>query len=137
MVHVVGAAMIRDGLVLAAQRGQDRQLAGMWEFPGGKVESGESPRAALSREIREELEVEIRVDSPLDTTTHEYPFATVTLETFMAVITSGEPIASEHSELRWCTASELEELEWAPADVPAVQKLLVRLRADERPRSRT
>lgn len=135
MVQVVGAAIVRDGLVLAARRGPGRQLTGMWEFPGGKVEHGESPAVALAREIREELGVEIHVGSHIDTTVHEYSFATVTLETFIATITSGEPIASEHSELRWCTASDLGELEWAPADVPAVEKILAKLRADEHPGS--
>lgn len=137
MVHVVGAAIVRDDLVLAARRGPGRQLAGLWELPGGKVEQGEAPADALMREAHEELGVVIRVGSHIDTTTHEYPFATVTLETYLATITSGEPIASEHSEIRWCTSNEMEGLEWAPADVPAVKKLLARWRADEHLRSQT
>ncbi|MBN7793838.1 (deoxy)nucleoside triphosphate pyrophosphohydrolase [Microbacterium esteraromaticum] len=131
MVHVVGAIIIRDGLILAAQRGVGRQLAGMWEFPGGKVETGEAPATALAREIREELNMDVRVDSHFDTTIHSYPFARVTLDTYFAEIASGTPVASEHAELRWCTANDLEELIWAPADVPAVHKLLVMLRARE------
>ncbi|MFP1602952.1 (deoxy)nucleoside triphosphate pyrophosphohydrolase [Microbacterium sp. 2216-1] len=118
MVHVVGAIIVRDGLVLAAQRGVGRQLAGMWEFPGGKVETGEAPATALAREIREELNMDVRVDSHFDTTIHSYPFARVTLDTYFAELASGTPVASEHAELRWCTANHLEELIRAPADVP-------------------
>lgn len=137
MVHVVGAAIVRGGLVLAARRGPGRQLSGLWEFPGGKVEPGESPSVALAREIREELSIDVQVGTHLDTTTHPYEFATVTLETYFATMTSGEPTASEHSELRWCAPDDLEHLDWAPADIPAVRKLLATLRAAARPQSRT
>lgn len=134
MVHVVGAAIVRDGLVLAARRGTDRQLAGLWEFPGGKVEADEAPTVALTREIREELALEIRVGAHLETTTYPYSFASITLETYIATIASGEPVASEHSEIRWCAPFALEELEWAPADMPAVKRLVAMLRTDEHQR---
>lgn len=122
---------------MAARRGADRQLGGLWEFPGGKVEAGEDPSAALMREIREELRVEIDLVTHLETTTYPYPFATVTLETYIARITSGEPVASEHSELRWCTVEALDVLDWAPADVPAARRLVAMLRTDEHRISRS
>ena len=135
-IRVVGAVMVRGDRVLCAQRGPLGSLPGKWEFPGGKLEGGESPRAALAREIDEELGIRITVGAHLDTTTHPYPFASVTLDTYFAEIRDGEPFPSEHSELRWCTASELKDLEWAPADVPAVRKLVAMSRAGESPWSR-
>lgn len=125
--------MVRGNRVLCAQRGSLGSLPGKWEFPGGKIEDCESPRAALAREIDEELGIRITVDAHLDATTHSYPFASVTLDTYFAEITDGEPLPLEHSELRWCTASELEDLDWAPADVPAVRKLVAMSRAGEPP----
>lgn len=120
-IDVVGAVMLRNGTVLCAQRGPRGALAGMWEFPGGKIEPGESPRAALKREIGEELECVVAVGDELTTTTHTYDFGDVTLTTFWCEILSGTPKVTEHSSLRWLPPSELWELNWAPADVPAVK----------------
>ena len=98
-------------------------LTGYWEFPGGKVERGEDPRSALRREIHEELGCTIAVGEHIETTPHEYSFGTVLLRSFWASIEDGEPTASEHSELRWCTLKELDSLRWAPADLPAVERV--------------
>ena len=130
-IRVVGAVMVRGNRVLCAQRGPLGSLPGKWEFPGGKIEDDESPEAALAREIEEELGIRITVRAHLDTTTHTYPFASVTLDTYFAEIRDGEPFPSEHSELRWCAAGELKDLDWAPADVPAVRKLVAMSRAGE------
>jgi len=125
-IHVVGAVIIEDGLVLCAQRGQDQNLAGLWEFPGGKIEPGESPTAALEREIAEELGCIIEVGDLITTTTHEYEFGIINLTTFYCRLISGTPTTSEHASIRWLRPEELLAIEWAPADVPAVQ----RIRAD-------
>lgn len=122
-ITVVGAVIVRDDLIYCARRGPQGALAGMWEFPGGKVESGESFADALAREIREELECSITVGKPFETTTHEYEFAVVTLATFLCELASGEPRSNEHVEEIWLPVSELSTLDWAPADVPAVEKL--------------
>lgn len=122
-ITVVGAVIIRDGLVYCARRGMQAALPGMWEFPGGKVEAGESFDAALIREIDEELDCTVTVLKPLETTTHEYDFAIVTLATFICELTAGEPRSNEHAEEMWLPISELETLDWAPADIPAVEKL--------------
>ena len=122
-VNVVGAVIVRDGLVLCAQRGPDGALPGLWEFPGGKVEPGESKVDALYREIQEELSVELMIGEELDSSTYEYEFAAVTLTTFWCSLSGGEPEKSEHSELRWLSPRELHRLEWAPADLPAVTKI--------------
>lgn len=120
-INVVGAVMVSNGRVLCAQRGPRGALAGLWEFPGGKIEPGESPRAALEREVGEELECVIAVGDELTTTTHAYEFGDVTLTTFWCEIRSGTPKLTEHSSLRWLPPSQLGTLNWAPADVPAVE----------------
>ncbi|MER3390581.1 MAG: (deoxy)nucleoside triphosphate pyrophosphohydrolase [Microcella sp.] len=122
-ITVVGAVIVRDGLIYCARRGPGGALPGMWEFPGGKVEKKESFAEALVREINEELECEISVIEALETTTHEYDFAIVTLATFICKLIAGEPRSNEHAEERWLPADQLDILDWAPADIPAVEKL--------------
>lgn len=133
-IHVVGAVIVDRGLVLCAQRGTGGALAGLWEFPGGKIEAGESPESALAREITEELGCAIRVGDEVTTTTYSYDFGDVTLTTFYCVLLSGTPTASEHAALLWLASDELDSVEWAPADIPAVA--LVGGDKDERQRSR-
>lgn len=123
-IDVVGAVLVRDDTVLAAQRGPGMALAGQWEFPGGKIEPGESPQGALVRELREELRCEVTVGDQVETTSHPYDFGTVTLTTFFATVDSGEPVATEHSELRWIPVTDLRTVEWAPADIPAVEHVI-------------
>ncbi|GGD22432.1 (deoxy)nucleoside triphosphate pyrophosphohydrolase [Nocardioides daphniae] len=120
-IDVVGAVILRDGLILCAQRGGTGTLAGLWEFPGGKIEPNESPRAALIREIREELLCDVEVTDQITTTHHEYDFGVVTLTTFYGQLLSGEPALTEHQNITWLPPSELHRLEWAPADIPAVR----------------
>lgn len=122
-ITVVGAVIVRDGLVYCARRGAQRALPGMWEFPGGKVEAGESFENALVREIGEELGCTVTVLGPLETTTHEYEFAIVTLATFLCDLAAGEPRSNEHAEEVWLPTGQLNLLDWAPADIPAVEKL--------------
>ncbi|MDQ7992502.1 MAG: (deoxy)nucleoside triphosphate pyrophosphohydrolase [Propionicimonas sp.] len=119
VLRVVGAVIVRDGRVLCALRGTGA-LAGLWEFPGGKVEDGEQPRTALVREIEEELGCRIVVGAELTTAAHDYPFGTVVMTTYRCRLASGEPVASEHEELRWLAPSDLAGLEWAPVDLPTV-----------------
>lgn len=123
-VKVVGAVILDSGRVLTAQRGLGKALAGLWEFPGGKVEPGESPTDALTREIVEELGCRITVGEHVATTTYEYEFGTIELATYYATLMSGTPVASEHSELRWVPFDDLHSLEWAPADLPAVETII-------------
>lgn len=120
-IDVVGAVTYREGRVLCARRGTKGALAGLWEFPGGKIEAGESAREALQREISEELRCDIAVGETITTTRHEYDFAVVTLTTFWCTLLAGTPQLTEHAEVRWARADELDDLEWAPADVPAVR----------------
>ena len=119
-IEVVGAVIVRDGLVLCAQRGPTGSLAGRWEFPGGKVEHGESGRSALEREIDEELRCRVDVGDEITTTRHDDGHMTVVLTTFWCTLSAGTPRPIEHSALAWVAPGELVALDWAPADVPAV-----------------
>lgn len=111
--------------MLAAQRPPGKAQALLWEFPGGKLEPGEAAEAALVREIREELQVEIVLGARLADSVHNYGAFAITLVPFVATLVAGhEPHAAEHAALRWCTRAELQELEWAPADVPIVAEYL-------------
>lgn len=123
-INVVGAVIVREGEVLCAKRGPWGSLAGHWEFPGGKIEPGETARAALEREIAEELACSVDVGDELTTTRHDYDFGTVTLTTFWCELIDGTPQLMEHAEVRWCPPEELEGLDWAPADVPAVRMIV-------------
>lgn len=118
--NVVGAVIVRDGLVLCAQRGPNGPLGGFWEFPGGKIEAGETPQEALAREILEELDCSISVGAQVALTQHEYEFGVVNLRTYYCTIEAGTPSAQEHAQLRWVAPVGLRALNWAPADVPAV-----------------
>ncbi|WP_203338764.1 (deoxy)nucleoside triphosphate pyrophosphohydrolase [Nocardioides limicola] len=125
-ISVVGAVIVHDGNVLCAQRGPGA-LSGMWEFPGGKIEPGETTREALSREIDEELRCSVKVGDEVTTTTHEYDFGIVTLTTFYCDLLDGEPALTEHAEVRWLAPADLHHLDWAPADIPAVDVIQKKL----------
>jgi 8-oxo-dGTP diphosphatase len=112
---VVGAAIVREGRLLAARRSAPPAVAGGWEFPGGKVEPGESEVDALVRECREELGVEVRIGALLGTVTP----AEFVLRVYRAALVAGEPRPlQDHDELRWLAAHELADVPWLPADLP-------------------
>lgn len=118
---MVGAAVVRDGRVLACRRTQPPRLAGLWEFPGGKVEPGEDDATALVRELREELRVEVVVGAQLGA---DLPIGTTAvLRVYVCALVSGEPALVDHDEHRWLGADELLDVPWIPVDLPLVQWL--------------
>ena len=122
---MVGAALIRDGRVLASRRTEPPGLAGLWEFPGGKVEPGESDAQALQRELREELQVEASVGAQLG---DDLPIGdTAVLRVYLCALVSGEPALVDHDEHRWLAASELLDVAWIPVDLPLVEALRAHL----------
>jgi 8-oxo-dGTP diphosphatase len=126
-VHVVGAAILRDGRCLVARRSEKMSSPLAWEFPGGKVEPGEEPRAALRRELGEELGIDVVVHDLAGTGTATKPEREIVLDVYFAEIERGEPHPHEHAEIAWLRAAELEGLEWAEPDVPIVSAVMSRL----------
>ncbi|MCU1591010.1 MAG: mismatch repair protein MutT [Frankiales bacterium] len=127
VVGVVGAALLRDGppRVLASRRTEPPRLAGLWEFPGGKVEPGESDEQALVRELREELGIEATVGERLGA---DLPIGeTAILRVYICRVVSGEPQLVDHDEHRWLTADELDSVPWIPVDLPLLADLRVLL----------
>jgi len=123
-INVVGAILTRGQKILAAQRSSSMSLRGMWEFPGGKIEPNESPKQALLRELEEELLCSAEIGAHVQTTEHEYDFGIVILTTYYCSLTGEEPRLTEHSEIRWVDAADLAQLDWAPADFPAVEQVM-------------
>lgn len=122
-VDVVGAVFIRDGAVFAAQRGALKAQPGLWEFPGGKIEPGERPEMALARELREELLIDATVTDHICTSVYDYGNIVIRLATYRCEIRSGTPQLTEHAAVRWVPIEQLHTLDWAPADIEAVQKI--------------
>ena len=111
-----------ESIVFATQRGYG-DLKGGWEFPGGKIEEGETPREALKREIMEELETEITVGELIDTIEYDYPTFHLSMDCFWAEIVSGDLVLTEHAAAKWLTKEELDSVEWLPADITLIDKI--------------
>jgi 8-oxo-dGTP diphosphatase len=122
-IHVVGAVIFKDSKILCAQRGTEKSLSLLWEFPGGKSEEGEKPEDALKREIKEEMHCTIEIGEQIEHTIYEYDFGIVHLTTYYCQLVEGEPILTEHASIKWLAPKELPALEWAPADIPAIEKI--------------
>lgn len=123
-INVVGAVIVHEGRILCAQRGANSSLALKWEFPGGKIESSETPQEALRREILEEMLCTIEIGEQVEYTAHEYDFGIVHLTTFYCKLLSGTPTLTEHASIEWLHVAELDSLDWAPADIPAINKIM-------------
>lgn len=111
-----------EDIIFATQRGYG-DLKGGWEFPGGKIEEGETPKEALRREIMEELETEIRVGDLIDTIEYDYPNFHLSMDCFWAEIVSGNLTLKEHEAARWLTKETLDSVDWLPADVTLIEKI--------------
>lgn len=111
-----------EPIIFATQRGYG-DFKGGWEFPGGKIEEGETPEEALVREIREELDTEIEVGELLDTIEYDYPTFHLSMKCFWSSIVSGDLVLKEHEAARWLTKNEIFDVEWLPADISLVGKI--------------
>ena len=109
-------------MIFATQRGYG-DLKGGWEFPGGKIEEGETPKEALKREIMEELDTEIKVGKLIDTIEYDYPAFHLSMDCFWCEIVKGELVLKEHEAARWLTREQLGEVEWLLADVTLIEKV--------------
>jgi 8-oxo-dGTP diphosphatase len=128
-VLVAAGVIVREGRVLLSQRKRGAHLEGAWEFPGGKVEPGEDPRAALARELAEELGVDADVGAPVEVTFHRYPGKDVLLLFFEASLREGspEPRALDVADVRWAAAGDLRDELFPPADVAVLVRVRARL----------
>ena len=125
IIKVVAAILQKEDKILIARKKQGKPLAGYFEFPGGKIEEGETPQEALVREIKEELETEIAVGELIDTIEYDYPTFHLSMDCFWAEIVSGELVLTEHEAAKWLTKDELNSVDWLPADVTLIDKIRV------------
>ena len=121
-IEVVAAIIYKDGGYFSTQRGYG-EFESMWEFPGGKIEPGESRDVALKREIQEELGVDIAIENLLCTTEYDYPSFHLTMHCYLCSIASGEIELREHKSARWLRPEELGGVEWLPADKEVISRL--------------
>jgi 8-oxo-dGTP diphosphatase len=121
-LHVVAAVIVKGDMVFATQRGYGPYKDG-WEFPGGKIEEGETPEEALKREIREELDTEINVGKKLVEVVYDYPEIHLIMECYLCTVASGKLTLKEHEAARWLTPNELDTVKWLEADKKTVEAL--------------
>ena len=121
-IRVVAAVIRKDDKIFATQRGYG-ELKGGWEFPGGKIEEGETPQEALKREIEEELDTEISVGELIDTIEYDYPHFHLSMDCFWCEIVEGKLVLKEHEAARWLDRKTMDDVEWLPADVTLVGKI--------------
>ena len=121
-IEVVAAIIRKEGRIFATQRGYG-EWKDWWEFPGGKMEPGETPEEALMREIREELSTEIRVDELLCTVEYDYPKFALTLHCYLCSLVTEALHLNEHEAARWLANDELDSVKWLPADREVIEKL--------------
>ena len=120
MIKVTAAIIIESGKVFIAKRKPTARMPGVWEFPGGKIEDGETPEQCLRRELREEFEIEVRVGGYVGSNIYAYDFGTIELMAFRAAISDGLIKLNDHAEVAWAEAGALDSYEFAPADLPFV-----------------
>lgn len=121
-IEVVAAIIKHEDRIFATQRGYG-EFKGFWEFPGGKMEAGETPKEALIREIKEELNIDILVGDLIDTVEYDYPNFHLIMKCFICSFKSGDLVLNEHEASRWLTKETLHSVNWLPADIILIDKL--------------
>lgn len=126
-ITVVAAIIENDNQILCVQRGENRYdyISGKYEFPGGKLEIGETEEEALKREILEELELDIQIKEKYLIVNHVYPHFKIIMHSFLCSCTSRRVVLHEHQNLQWLKKKDLKVLDWAAADIPIVNKLMI------------
>ena len=122
-LFVVAGAIISEKKVFAAQRGASGKTAFKWEFPGGKINPGETPEQALARELMEELSIQVKVGELIYQVIDEYEDVILHIDTYKCTLISGTPTLSEHINMAWSDKNELDKLEFSPADDPVLVKI--------------
>jgi 8-oxo-dGTP diphosphatase len=124
-VEVVAAIIVNNGKYLCVQRGESKldYISKKWEFPGGKIEPGETREQTIKREIQEELSMDIQPSNEFITVVHEYPDFHLTMHSFICTCVNPELKLSEHIDFKWMEIDDMDNLDWAAADIPIVQKL--------------
>lgn len=121
-IRVVAAVIRDEDKIFATARGYG-EFKGWWEFPGGKIEEGETPQQALVREIKEELDTDIKVGTIIDTIEYDYPAFHLSMDCFWASIIDGDLILKEAADARWLTKETLDSVQWLPADITIIEKI--------------
>lgn len=128
MKKVTAALLIKDGLILIARRNANDRLANKWEFPGGKVEEGETPEECLRREMREEFDIEVDVGDFFTESIYHYEHGSIMLLAYFTSWKSGEISPAVHDDISWVTPEQLGNYDFAPADIPIVNKLYIEMK---------
>lgn len=123
-IEVVAAVITNEGYIFCAQRKNEGPLAKKWEFPGGKIEKGESRVDALKRELKEELNIEAEIGNYILTVEHQYPTFFLIMHTFYCEVDSKKIILNEHLDSKWLRKDELKQLDWAEADMPIIDEII-------------
>ena len=123
LIKVTAAILEKDGRIIIAQRKSSDRLSGKWEFPGGKIEPGETPEACLARELKEEFEIDVTIGEHLGSNIHHYDHISIELMAYRASWVGGAITMNDHKAYRWVTVDQLAEFDFAPADVPFVEML--------------
>lgn len=121
-IEVVAAIIKQKDKIFATQRGYG-EFKGYWEFPGGKIEVGETPQQALVREIQEELDTEIEVQELVDTVEYNYPNFHLVMHCYFCIVVSGDLVLKEHEAAKWLSKNNLDNMNWLPADKELIEKL--------------
>jgi len=124
MTRVTAAIMVHDGMLLIAKRKPTARLPNLWELPGGKIEPGETPEECLQRELKEEFDIDVTVGKHVGSNDHSYDFGTIELMAFLVTWDHGDLVLNDHEEIRWVFPHELDQFDFAPADMFFIENLI-------------